>query len=145
MPRLSVLFIRAALVYLAVGFTFGGLMLFHKGIALHPALWRLLPAHVEFVLFGWTVQLAMGVGFWILPRFGQGPERGDERPAWVAFVVLNIGVLLVALGGVLDAPAWSLVLGRVAEAAAAVAFALHAWPRVKPLLSPSTVSPHPRE
>jgi hypothetical protein len=135
MPRLSVLFIRAALTYLAVGFTFGGLMLFHKGIALHPALWRLLPAHIEFVLFGWTVQLAMGVGFWILPRFSRGPERGDERPAWAAFVLLNAGVLLVGLGSLWDASGWLFVIGRVAEVAAAMAFTVHAWPRVKPLLT----------
>lgn len=135
MPRLSVLFIRAALTYLAVGFTFGGLMLFHKGVALHPALWSLLPAHIEFVLFGWTVQLAMGVGFWILPRFSQGPERGDERPAWAALILLNAGVLLVGLGSLLGAPAQVLLLGRAAEAAAAMAFTLHAWPRIKPLFT----------
>jgi hypothetical protein len=135
MPRLSALLIRAALTYLAVGFTLGGLMLFHKGIPLHPLLWRLLPAHIEMVLFGWTVQLAMGVAFWILPRFSVGPERGDERPAWVAFLLLNAGVLLVGLGGALDAPGWSLVVGRVAEAGAALAFSVHAWPRIKPLFT----------
>ncbi len=133
MPRLSVWFVRIALIYLVVGFTFGGLLLFHKGVPLHAALWRLLPAHVEFVLFGWTVQLAMGVAFWILPRFNQGPERGDERPAWVAFVLLNLGVLLAGLGGALGAAMPILLLGRLAEAGAALAFTLHAWPRVRPL------------
>ena len=49
MPRLSRWFIRCALIYLALGFTFGALMLFNKGVPFYPALWRLLPTHVEFL------------------------------------------------------------------------------------------------
>jgi hypothetical protein len=140
MPRLSVWFVRAALVYLALGFTCGALLLAHKGVPLHPLTWRLLPAHIEFLLIGWTVQLAFGVAFWILPRWRT--LRGDERPAWLAFVLLNLGVWLVVLAGWTPAAAGMLVLGRGLEAAAMAAFALHAWPRVKPWVeeSPSTTS-----
>lgn len=130
MPRLSCWFIRSALFHLALGFTFGGLLLFHKGIPLHPALWRLLPAHIEFVLFGWTVQLVMGVGFWIFPRFRR--SRGNVTPAWLAFWLLNAGVWLAGIGPALGAPAIVLLLGRLAEAIAVAAFAMHAWPRIKP-------------
>jgi hypothetical protein len=133
MPHLTRWFIRASLVYLALGFTFGALMLFNKGVPLHPILWRLLPAHVEFLLLGWMVQLAMGVAFWILPRFHASALRGNERAAWAAFFLLNIGVWLAGLGQMLGAPAGILLLGRVAEVGAAVAFAVHAWPRIKPL------------
>jgi hypothetical protein len=130
MPRLSCWFIRSALLHLAAGLTFGSLLLFHKGIPFYPLLWRLLPLHVEFLLFGWTVQLVMGVAFWIFPRFWR--SRGDERPAWLAFGLINLGVWLAGLGLVLGAPAWVILLGRLAEAGAAAAFAVHAWPRVKP-------------
>ena len=130
MPRLSVWFIRAALCYLAIGFTFGALLLANKGAPLHPLTWRLLPAHIEFLLFGWTVQLAFGVAFWILPRWQT--QRGDVRPAWLAFACLNLGIWLVVLASWLTAPAWVLATGRVLQAAAMAAFALHAWPRVKP-------------
>jgi hypothetical protein len=131
-PRLSRWFIRAALVYLATGLTLGALLLIHKGIPLHPALWRSLPTHIEFLLLGWTLQLAMGVAFWILPRFQQGRERGNEALAWWAFGLLNGGVCLVGLGWMLGAPGWVPFLGRVIETAAAIAFVAHAWPRVKP-------------
>lgn len=130
MPRLSCWFIRAALLHLFLGFTFGGLLLFHKGVPLHPALWRLLPAHIEFLLFGWTVQLVMGVGFWIFPRFRR--SRGNEQPAWLAFSLLNLGVGLVALAPLFSLPPLVSFLGRLAEAGAAIAFAWHAWPRLKP-------------
>lgn len=130
MPRLSCWFIRSALLHLALGFTFGGVLLFHKGVPLHPLLWRLLPAHMEFLLFGWTLQLVMGVGFWIFPRFRR--SRGNEKPAWLAFGLLNVGVWLVGVGQTLAAPALILLLGRLIEAGAVVAFAAHAWPRLKP-------------
>lgn len=130
MPRLSCWFVRAALVYLALGFTLGALMLANKGLPLLPALWRLLPAHIEFLLLGWTVQLMLGVGFWILPRFHG--RRGNETPAWAAFWLLNLGVLLAALGPTLAASGWVALLGRLAEMAAVVAFAIHAWSRIKP-------------
>lgn len=129
MPRLSVWFIRAALLYLAAGFTFGALLLWNKGIPLHPLIWRLLPVHMEFLLIGWTVQLALGVAFWILPRW-QG-DRGDVRPAWAAFVLINAGVLLVAAAPFANVAGMT-PAGRACEAAAAAAFAFHAWPRVKP-------------
>jgi hypothetical protein len=132
MPRLSRWFVRASLLYLAVGFTLGALLLFHKGLPLHPALWRLLPPHLEFVLVGWTLQLAIGVAFWILPRYPQGPERGHEPVVWLVFVLLNGGVLMVGIGWLLEAPAVVPWLGRIAEAGAAVAFGIHAWPRVRP-------------
>ena len=132
MPRLSIWMIRTALLHFVVGFALGALLLAQRGMPLSPMIPRLRPAHIELLLLGWTVQLATGVAFWILPRFRSGAERGDERPAWVAYGLLNAGVVSVALGGV--GLAWSSlqVWGRCAEALAAGAFAVHAWPRVKP-------------
>lgn len=130
MPRLSVLFVRTALLYLALGFTLGAILLWNKGMPLSPLVWRLLPAHVECLLLGWTVQLALGVAFWILPRWQAA--RGEVRPAWVAYFLLNFGIWLVILPPWLGLPEAVPLAGRLCEAAAAAAFALHAWPRVKP-------------
>ncbi|NOZ73444.1 MAG: hypothetical protein GXP38_16340 [Chloroflexi bacterium] len=70
MPRLSTWFVRASLIYLALGVTLGGLLLAEKGIPFYPALWIALPVHMEFLLIGWMVQLAMGMAYWILPLPG---------------------------------------------------------------------------
>jgi hypothetical protein len=130
-PRLSCWFVRASLIYLVIGFTLGGLLLFHKGVALYGMLWRALSAHIELLLVGWTLQLAMGVAFWILPRMGG--RRGNENLVWLAFVSLNVGVLCVGLGTPSRAPTAIRLVGRLAEGVAVVAFAAHAWERVKPL------------
>lgn len=132
MPRLSVWFIRTALLYLGAGFTVGALILFQKSEPYSAAVWQLLPMHIEFVLVGWTIQLAIGVGFWILPRSRHGAARGDERLVWLAYILLNIGVLSVGVGAWLAAPSVIQLVGRTAELLAALVFALHAWPRVKP-------------
>lgn len=130
MPRLTVWFIRAALIHFLIGFTLGMILLWNKGLPLWPQVWLLLPAHIELLLLGWTVQLALGVAYWILPRFQS--SRGNTTPAWVAFVLINLGVWLVSLAPYLPAGDGLRAAGRLAEGAAALAFAVHAWPRVKP-------------
>jgi len=131
MPRLSAWMIRASLIYLFTGFTFGALLLYHKGIPISARLWGLLPAHIDFLLFGWIVQLVMGMAFWILPRFSREPRRGNVGLAWLAFALINAGVLLVGLAPLLGLSPAASLLGRFAQAAAGLAFAGHAWPRVK--------------
>lgn len=130
MPRLSVWLIRTALGHLLVGFTLGALLLANKGVPLHPMVWRLLPIHIELLLLGWTLQLALGVAFWILPRFGN--ERPRAWLAWVAYLLLNLGIGLVAANIFLVTVPALTFWGRLLEVGAALAFALHAWPRVKP-------------
>ncbi len=134
MPLLSRRFIQAALCYLVIGFTLGALILFQKGVPVHAALWKLLPAHIECLFLGWTLQLAMGVAFWILPRHLQGAGRGNEVAAWLAFGLINVGVIMASVGWTFGVPPLVPFLGRLAEAGAAVAFAVHAWGRLKPLV-----------
>jgi cbb3-type cytochrome oxidase subunit 1 len=127
-PLLTRCFLRAALLYLVAGFTLGAAILAAKAAGGAPAAWSLLPAHVDFLLVGWTVQLTLGVAFWILPRFAGGASRGNEALAWAAFWLVNAGTLLSGLGQALGLAS---TLGRVLEASAAVAFGIHAWRRVK--------------
>jgi hypothetical protein len=131
MPRLSVWFIRASLVYLVIGFTFGAFMLANEGLAFNLPLGKILPAHMEFLFLGFMLQLALGVAYWILPRYGQGKPRGNETLAWASLIMLNAGILMVALNTILMLP-WFTVLGRVLEAGCALLFLWGAWRRVRP-------------
>jgi cbb3-type cytochrome oxidase subunit 1 len=133
MTRLSVWAVRTALFYLGAGLLLGALMLTQKGLPFDPAMLRLLPLHVEFVLLGWTLQLAMGIAFWILPRFSREPRYGNQTFGWLAFLLLNVGVLCAGLGPWLGADPFVTLLGRLAEAGAVIFFLGHAWPRVRPI------------
>ena len=131
MPRLSRWFIRAALLYLAVGFTLGALLLAHKGLGFSPWMWRLLPLHMEMLLLGWFVQLALGMAFWILPRYAQGPPRGNEKLAWLAFALLNLGIGCVLVNAIFLLPGLAFA-GRLAELAGVALFVLGVWGRIRP-------------
>jgi cbb3-type cytochrome oxidase subunit 1 len=124
--------IRTALVYLVVGFGLGAVMLAYKVTPFIPVLIaRLRPLHVELLTLGWTMNLALGVAYWILPRRPSDGERGSETAMTLVWAMLNVGVLSAGVGQGSGAPVAPLI-GRLAEAAAAGAFARHAWSRLKP-------------
>ncbi len=131
MPRLSVLMIRTALLYLGVGFTLGGLVLFNKGIPLAADIGRLMLPHGDILLFGWFMQLIMGTAFWIMPRFATPPKYGRVWLAQAAFVLLNAGVIAAVIGQ------WIIhihliFVGRVVMLMAVLCFVVHILPRVRP-------------
>lgn len=129
MPRLSVWFVRASLIYLLLGFFIGALILAHKGIPYYAPIWNLFPLHMEFLLAGWLVQLAMGVAFWIIPRFSSGSPRGPVGLVWLSFALLNAGILITVL------QCWfpvSVLIGRTAEVVAGTLFVVGSWLRIKP-------------
>jgi len=131
MPLPSRWFIRTGLVSLGLGFTVGALLLFHKGWPLHPALWRLLPVHIELVLLGWTLNLALGVAYWIFPRYLRGAPRGAAWPIWLAYLLLNAGVVVASAGSWLGESGWIMTLARLAQFGAAALLAAAIWPRIK--------------
>ena len=130
MPRLSRWIIRTALLYLWVGITIGALLLAHKGVPLHPALWGWLPVHIEFMLVGWVVQLVMGVAFWLLPRYWTKPHRPRARLVLLAYLALNAGIWLAAVYDLGWGERPFLLTGRILETSAVLRFAIHAWNRI---------------
>lgn len=127
MAPLSIRALRLAILHLVVGLSAGALLLTHKGVTVLPLAGlrstELLRIHHHTLLFGWTVQLVMGVAYWILPTFGARTERGRDRAMLLAIVALNLGVVLAGAG--LRLTGWAL------QALAALSFGVHAWPRVK--------------
>jgi hypothetical protein len=139
MPRLSVVYIKLGLLYLLVGFTLGALLLTNKGIPLWGGVWAFLPAHIDFLLFGWTVQLIFGVAYWILPRM-PGGARGSPGLPWLALGLLNLGIWLSSFHLLFDNREVLLLSGRLLQTLAFISFAAHAWKRVRP-----TVLPNPKQ
>lgn len=141
MPPTSMWIVRLAIGYLVAGATIGGIILAGKAIALPSAMWLMRPFHIEFLLFGWMVQIAFGVATWILPRIA---SRYSMRPVIAAAVLLNAGIWMVGGAGVVplilgsagsSMPAaigtWLMILGRLLETSAFALFAYHIWPRVR--------------
>ena len=120
-----------SLVYLLAGFTLGALLLANKGTPLAPWIWRLLPIHVAFLIFGFIAQLVMGVEFWIMPRFAGG-SRGNAALSGLAIVCLNLGVWVVTVQAWFGLAEPVLLAGRVLLGLAGVLFVLNIWARVKP-------------
>jgi hypothetical protein len=131
MPRVSAWTVRFSLLYLVIGFSLGALLLSNKGLAYLPAIWIFLPVHVEVLVVGWMIQFALGVAYWILPRF-RGGIRGNEKLAWLALALLNVGVFL-SIGGTLLILYAAVVAGHALEGVGAGLFTLNLWRRVKPL------------
>ncbi len=151
MPRLSCWFIKAALVHLAVGAVVGGVILSAKGFpATFGWAWWLLSAHIQLLVGGWLIQLALGMAYWMLPRLDAAGERGRYGWAVASFVDVNAGVVgaAIALGlrSFVDG-AWLdmlLLVSALLQLMALVAFAWHAWPRLQPLVVPTPTAPqHP--
>ncbi len=136
MPRLSRWCVRAALAYLVAGMAMGSWMLIRQAQRGYGpgAPWPALHAHV--LLVGFLLLVIFGVAFWMFPKVA-GRRPGGEI-GWVAFALLNAGVLLRLLAEPLSdhgrgAAAWDVLLGvaAVLPALAALVFAVAIWPRVR--------------
>lgn len=130
MPHPSIWMIRISLIYLLLAFSAGSVILFHKVVPLHDAVWALLPIHIEMAFFGWVLQFAMGTAYWIFPRFLEGFKRGNPRWVWTMVFLLNTGIIsTIGSTANLLADGWMLT-GRLLEAVAVLLFVFLHWQRV---------------
>lgn len=128
MPPLTRWYIKLAMLYLIAGLVIGAL----------PPLTALAgPAYVHMLVVGWITQMIFGVAYWMFPKYSAEQPRGGNAAAIATFVLLNFGLVLRVIGepvhiwrpGLL--PGWLLVLAGIAQALAAIGFAVSTWPRVK--------------
>lgn len=142
MPLLSGLFIRTAFVYLLLGLSLGTAVLASKVSAIPWDVFGLLPLHVEWLFFGWTIQFALGVAYWIIPRM-EDNSRGRSVAAWLSYLTLNSALISLSLSRFskeFDWDLFSIWLRPIAGAllfTSLILFVIHIWPRVRPFLQKS--------
>lgn len=151
MPATSRVYVRVSLLYLGLGAVLGALFLVNRWLPLGAWVYALKASHVQLVISGWLTQFVLGVAWWLFPplQLGRRPDgtrirrgqaqRGSEPLFWATFALLNTGILLRALGVPLQiwtGASWLEVASSLSGfflLAAAVAFVLNMWARVRAL------------
>jgi hypothetical protein len=137
MPTLSRWFIKVGMIYLVVGLAMGALILLQPPLKLWSGLQTLRPVYLHFIFIGWVTQLIMGVGYWMFPKLTKETPRGSEALGWAVFVLLNVGLVLRAIGepAMMLAPqsglGWTLAMASTFLLLAGWGFILNTWGRIK--------------
>lgn len=118
-------FVKASLVWLALGVTLGVAM------AAHPAWIAYRPAHVHMNLLGFVTMMIYGVAYHVIPRFTGHPLRGRRLAGW-HWWASNVGLALMVVGFALRVHAGTratpvLATGGVLSALGAYAFGWIVW------------------
>jgi len=141
MPPLARNYIKAAFVYFVVAFVLGALMMLDRWLNFSRWLKLVYLGQLHLLMVGWLTQLAIGVAYWMFPRLRrkQGPHpRGSDALAWFVLIALNAGLLLrfllepFYLMGPQPWLAALISLSGTLQAAAAIAFGLLIWARIRP-------------
>jgi hypothetical protein len=97
MPPLARTYVKAAFAYLIAALLLGALMALDRWLDLGRWLRVVYLSQLHLLMVGWITQLAMGVAYWIFPRFlkeQRRQPRGSDSLAWAVLVALNAGLLL---------------------------------------------------
>lgn len=134
MPPLSRWYIRTSLLYLLGSLLVGVPMAFQATLTLPPLLGLLGPVYFHLFLVGWIMQLIFGVIFWLFPKHPDDEQYG-QRVAWIAWGLLNAGLLLRAVTEPLavlqpgSAWGWALVVSATLQWLAGMGLIVVVWPR----------------
>jgi cbb3-type cytochrome oxidase subunit 1 len=140
MPPIARAFVKAAFLYFIAAFVLGALMALGSWLSLGRWLRTVYLSQLHLLVVGWISQLAIGVAYWIFPRFRkeQNPEpRGSDTLAWAVFACLNAGLLLRFLFEpfqLMGGQPWLaalVALSGILQALAALGFAWLVWGRIR--------------
>jgi cbb3-type cytochrome oxidase subunit 1 len=121
-------FVKASVVWLALGVTFGVAM------AVHPVWGVYRTAHLHMTLLGFVTMMIYGVGYHVLPRFTGQPLWSRRLAGWHCWIS-NIGLALMVVGFILrinlaagiQTATVVLTTGGVLSTLGAYVFALNVW------------------
>jgi len=142
MPPLVRLYIRTSFVYLIAGLLLLALMTLDGWLQIGRWFRVAGASQVHLLVVGWITQLAIGVAYWMFPRFlkADNPRpRGSDTLAWAVYVCLNAGLVLRLAAEpfhLMTGQSWLaalVALSGVLQAAAAAGFGLLIWARIRPL------------
>lgn len=137
MPPLTRLFIKTALVYLALALAAGLARSLPASEALPAFFAYLTPVYFHLFLVGWVLQFIIGVGYWMFPKYTRERPRGNETLAQSVYWLLNVGLALRVVAEPLQgmqphaAWGWLLALSALLQWLGGMAFVLNTWPRIK--------------
>jgi cbb3-type cytochrome oxidase subunit 1 len=137
MPAVTRWFIKAGLAYFLAALLLGVILAIPAVVPMPPAIAVWGPVYVHLFMVGWVTQLIFGVVYWMFPRSSKEKPRGHEGLAVATFVLLNIGLVLRAIGEPIQslwpAPAWGglVALSAIVQWVAGMLFVINTWARVK--------------
>ncbi|MEE9591382.1 MAG: cbb3-type cytochrome c oxidase subunit I [Thermodesulfobacteriota bacterium] len=127
MSRITVWFIKCAMVYFLLAISLGVYMVASGGI------YPYLPIHAHFNLLGWMSMMIYGVSYHILPRFSGRPLWSDKL-AEAHFWLANIGLVGISAGWILkyiDGGHTVLLIFSFIEALAIIFFVINMFKTIK--------------
>ena len=137
MPLLARTYIKAGLVHFAVALVLGVLVAAQPVFQWSPSVVVLRPVFLHLLIVGWVTQLIIGVAYWMFPKQSKEQPRGSTRLGWVVFALLNVGLILRAVGEplfALQAGSFTgvlLAVSAVFQVLAGWLFIANTWGRVK--------------
>lgn len=135
MPTLTRWYLRAGMLYFVTALAAGIVLQWPVMVGRHPVAAVFFPTYLHLLVVGWITQVIFGVAYWMFPRYSAERPRGSERLGWLAFVLLNAGLLLRVVGEPLHAlgsgAGGLLVASALLQLLAGWAFVLNTWPRVR--------------
>ncbi|HLE29767.1 MAG TPA: cbb3-type cytochrome c oxidase subunit I [Anaerolineales bacterium] len=138
MPTLTRWYIKTALAYFVVALLAGLALAVRSVAALPPLFNTLAPVYFHLLMVGWVTQLIFGVVYWMFPKYSADKPRGSENLSWATYWLLNVGLILRAIGEPLvglqpeaGTAGWVLAVSAASQWLAGLGFVANTWGRVK--------------